>query len=489
MKTKLKIIIFVIAMLIIICIGSRVEAASASITATKTTATVGENVTISVNINAAAWNLKVSGAGVSGGNIVGYDSNGSNTSTTKTYSLNTSSVGTYTINLTGDITDGSTDLNTKIGKAVTVTVKAKQTNPSSTGGNSNSGSSSSGKTTTKKPTTTTKPTEEEKKSTDSTLSSLSIAEGAITPEFNKDVKEYAITVPNEVTKLNITATPTDSKATVSVTEYEELKEGENIITISVTAEDGTTKTDYVIKATRQRKELALEKLIIKYTNQNGELVEVPLTPEFISNIYEYSIETLEYWVKSLDIEVLANIEGATIEISGADSLKEGENVITITVKNKITMEPQEEGAEPTEQEETKTYTIKFNKNAEPTIIGKISNWFKGIFGGVSTWYANNQEKAVFGALMFCIVALIGLSIYIIVDYKKYQDLLGKIGKLNNLNNNEIKATSEVENITVNEEPNNIEDIYKDRKKEIETNSKKIEEDQNKEDRPKGGRHF
>ena len=489
MKTKLKIIIFVIAMLIIICIGSRVEAASASITATKTTATVGENVTISVNINAAAWNLKVSGAGVSGGNIVGYDSNGSNTSTTKRYSLNTSSVGTYTINLTGDITDGSTDLNTKIGKAVTVTVKAKQTNPSSTGGNSNSGSSSSGKTTTKKPTTTTKPTEEEKKSTDSTLSSLSIAEGAITPEFNKDVKEYAITLPNEVTKLNITATPTDSKATVSVTEYEELKEGENTITISVTAEDGTTKTDYVIKATRQRKELALEKLIIKYTNQNGELVEVPLTPEFISNIYEYSIETLEYWVKSLDIEALANIEGATIEISGADSLKEGENVITITVKNKITMEPQEEGAEPTEQEETKTYTIKFNKNAEPTIIGKISNWFKGIFGGVSTWYANNQEKTVFGALMFCIVALIGLSIYIIVDYKKYQDLLGKIGKLNNLNNNEIKATSEVENITVNEEPNNIEDIYKDRKKEIETNSKKIEEDQNKEDRPKGGRHF
>ena len=75
------------------------------------------------------------------------------------------------------------------------------------------------------------------------------------------------------------------------------------------------------------------------------------------------------------------------------------------------------------------------------------------------------------------------------DGEWIQDLLGKIGKLNNLNNNEIKATSEVENITVNEEPNNIEDIYKDRKKEIETNSKKIEEDQNKEDRPKGGRHF
>lgn len=482
MKTKFKIIIFVIAMLVIICIGSKVEAASASITATKTTATVGENVTISVNINAAAWNLKVSGTGVSGGNIVGYDSNGANTSMTKTYSLNTSSVGTYTIKLTGDITDGSTDVNTKIGKSVTVTVKAKQTNPSNTGGNSN-GSSSNGGNTTKKPNTnnSTKPTEtkEEKKSTDSTLSSLSIAEGAITPEFNKDVKEYAITVPNEVTKLNITAIPTDSKASVSVTEYEELKEGENTITISVTAEDGTTKTDYVIKATRQKKELALEKLIVKYTNQNGEVVELPLTPEFISNIYEYSIETLEYWVKSLDIEALANIEGATIEISGADSLKEGENIITITVKNKVTVEAQEEGTEATEQEETKTYTIKFNRNAEPTIIGRISNWFKGIFGGISTWYGNNQQKVIVGGLALCIIALIGLSIYIVIDYKKYKDLLSKVGKLNTLNNSEVKVATETAK-------NSIEDIYKDRKNEI-NNEEKIEEDKN--DKPKGGKHF
>ena len=458
-------------------------ATSISISTSKSSVAPGESFTVTVSaVGAGPVNTTVSNG--SGGKRDFLDNS------SYSFTCTAGSSGSVTIYASGTLGDYATgdEANRSASKTVSIVQPNKNT-----GGNSNGGSSNGGNTTRKQNTNnTTKQTKtkEEKKSTDSTLSSLSIAEGAITPEFNKDVKEYAITVPNEVTKLNITATPTDSKATVSVTEYEELKEGENIITISVTAEDGTTKTDYVIKATRQRKELALEKLIIKYTNQNGEVVEVPLTPEFISNIYEYSIETLEYWVKSLDIEALANIEGATIEISGADSLKEGENVITITVKNKITMEPQEEGAEPTEQqEETKTYTIKFNKNAEPTIIGKISNWFKGIFGGVSTWYANNQEKAVFGALMFCIVALIGLSIYIIVDYKKYQDLLGKIGKLNNLNNNEIKATSEVENITANEELNNIEDIYKDRKKEIETNSEKVEEDQNKEDRPKGGRHF
>ena len=485
-KNILKKVLLAIVLAAIIALLLTVKsyaATSISISTSKSSVAPGESFTVTVSaVGAGPVNTTVSNG--SGGKRDFLDNS------SYSFTCTAGSSGSVTIYASGTLGDYATgdEANRSASKTVSIVQPNKNT-----GGNSNGGSSNGGNTT-RKPNTnnSTKPTEtkEEKKSTDSTLSSLSIAEGAITPEFNKDVKEYAITVPNEVTKLNITATPTDSKATVSVTEYEELKEGENIITISVTAEDGTTKTDYVIKATRQRKELALEKLIIKYTNQNGELVEVPLTPEFISNIYEYSIETLEYWVKSLDIEALANIEGATIEISGADSLKEGENVITITVKNKITMEPQEEGAEPTEQqEETKTYTIKFNKNAEPTIIGKISNWFKGIFGGVSTWYANNQEKAVFGALMFCIVALIGLSIYIIVDYKKYQDLLGKIGKLNNLNNNEIKATSEVENITVNEEPNNIEDIYKDRKKEIETNSKKIEEDQNKEDRPKGGRHF
>lgn len=488
MKTNLlKKIIFELAIIIGILFAMTIKsnAASLSISTSKSSVSPGESFTVTVSVSGGAGYVSATASNGSGSMGSTFLDNAS-----KSFTCTAGSSGRVTISASGVIADYSTENDEQ--KSASKTVSIVQPNKS-TGGNSNGGSSNGGNTT-KKPNTnnTTKPTEtkEEKKSTDSTLSSLSVAEGAITPEFNKDVKEYAITVPNEVTKLNITATPTDSKATVSVTEYEELKEGENTITISVTAEDGTTKTDYVIKATRQRKELALEKLIIKYTNQNGEVVEIPLTPEFISNVYEYSIETLEYWVKNLDIEALANIEGATIEISGADSLKEGENVITITVKNKITIEPQEEGAEPTEQEETKTYTIKFNKNAEPTIIGKISNWFKGIFGGVSTWYANNQEKAVFGALMFCIVALIGLSIYIVVDYKKYQELLVKIGKLNSLNNNEVTAINETENITKAEEkPNNIEDIYKDRKNEIETNNEKIEENQNKDDKPKGGRHF
>lgn len=469
MKTNLlKKIIFELAIIIGILFAMTIKsnAASLSISTSKSSVSPGESFTVTVSVSGGAGYVSATASNGSGSMGSTFLDNAS-----KSFTCTAGSSGSVTISASGVIADYSTENDEQ--KSAPITVSIVQPNKN-TGGNSN-GSSSNGGSTTKKPTET----KEEKKSTDSTLSSLKIAEGEITPEFNKDVKEYAVTVPNEVTKLNITATPTDSKASVSVTEYEELKEGENAITISVTAEDGTTKTDYIIKATRQKKELALEKLIIKYTNQNGEVVEVPLTPEFISNIYEYSIETLEYWVKNLDIEALANIEGATIEISGADSLKEGENIITITVKNKVTVEPQEEGTEPTEQEETKTYTIKFIRNAEPTIIGKISNWFKGIFGGVSTWYGNNQQKVIVGGLTLCIVALIGLSIYIVIDYKKYKDLLSKVGKLNTLNNSEVKVATEIAK-------NSIEDIYKDRKNET-NNEEKIEE--NKDDKPKGGKHF
>lgn len=483
MKIKLRIKLILLFTIVFISICSvKVLGASISVGPSKSTVSPGESFSVSISSNGATGKVSISATnGTVSKSSLWLEPSGSITVTAGS---------SGSVRITVVAVDMSDSLGNEVSPSGGATVSIVK--PSSNTGGSSGGSTSGGNTT-KKPTTnnntTTKPTEE-KKSTDSTLGSLSIAEGAIVPEFNKDVKEYAITVPNEVTKLNITATPTDSKATVSVTEYEELKEGENAITITVTAEDGTTKSDYVLKVTRQRKELALQKLVIKYTNQNGEVVEVPLTPEFVSSTYEYSIENLEYWVKALDIEALANIEGATVEIIGADSLKEGANVITITVKNIITVEATEEGTELAEQEETKTYTIKFNRNAEPTIIGKISNWFKGVFWGISAWYANNQEKAIFGALMLCIVALIGLSIYIIVDYKKYQELLNKIRKLNSLNNNEIRTSVTTEKATnIEEKTNNIEDIYKNRKNEIETNIEEAENNQNKEDKPKGGRHF
>ena len=201
---------------------------------------------------------------------------------------------------------------------------------------------------------------------------------------------------------------------------------------------------------------------IKYENENKELIEIPLSPEFKFDVTEYSLQELQYWVKSLNIDAKANLEGATIDIKGADNLQTGENTITITLK--IAQEGEvPEGEEP--KEETITYTIKVNKEKEPTILGKISNKFKAIFGGVTTWYNNNQEKVILGALGICIIALLGLSIYIVVDYNKYKDIIAKAKEINEISN----------------EKNIVEEINKNTENTLEPNEK--EEKNNK------GKHF
>ena len=483
------IITFIIAVLLLSLSNVVLGAGSFSISASSKSLTKGNTTTISVTANNCAGQFSISSSNPSVASVSPSSTWLDNSSATIT--ITAKSAGKATITITAvDVTD--TDLNDITGsKTCTVTVTETQTKPpqnnnqggSSSGGSSSSSNSSSGSTTNKKPTnttTTTKPnkqeeTTEEEKSKDSSLATLAVAEGVLTPEFNKDVKEYKLTVPNEVTTVNVAATTTDKKANYVVTGNAELKEGENIVTITVKAEDGST-TDYVIKVTRARPALSLKSLTIKYTNQNGELIEIPLIPAFSFDVYNYKIEDLEYWVEKLDIQAIANIEGATIDIQGNSELKTGENIITITAKIPVTIEGDvATGEEIKESEEIITYTIKVNKKEEPvppTLMGRISNWFNGTLSGISAWYTQNQTKVIMVALALCIVALIGLSIYIIVDYKKYKVLLDKLKKVNEVNNSQVVEEIEVQNIA-----------------EAEVNLENTEKEDNKDNKPKGGKHF
>lgn len=451
MKAKLKTIIFAVIMLGIIGISSKVQAASASISATKTTATVGDSVTITVNINAAAWNLKVTGNGVSGGSIVGYNPEGINTSTTKTYALNTSSAGTYTIKLTGDVTDGTTDELSYINKYVTVTVNnpdpVTPTNPpssnnggstnngSSSTGNSNSGSSNSGSS--NKPSNTTKP--EEPKSNDSTLKGLSIEGYELYPAFEANTREYNLRVTNDITKVTILPTANHSKASYKIEgAIEELVVGKNIITVVVTAEDGTT-SNYVINVTREREGLNVQYIKIYYTDETGNRQELLLNPEFSTEVFEYTLKDLSYLISKLEVEVLANLEQAKIEITGNEELVEGPNTIIITVT--MLSESEEE------EDEVLTYKITVNKEKEPviTLMGRIKNWFNGITGTVSTWFEENVYEILMGALVVSCVALAGLSIYLVMDYKKYKMIIEKVAEITRINNATTVNTGEATN--------------------------------------------
>lgn len=463
----------------LLILGIKSNAASLSISTSKSTVSPGGTFTVTVKVNNGAGKVTTSVSNGSGGKT-GFLDNGS-----YSFTCTAGSSGSVTISASGSIADYTTEKEST--KSASKTVKIVKPSSSSGGSSSGGGSSYSGSSSGGSKTNT------EEESSDATLKELSIKEGKLSPKFDKSENEYTLTVPNEVTKLNITATPNDSKATVSVKGNKDLKVGENTVTVVVTAEDGTIK-NYIIKVTKENPELALKSIVIKYTNQEGQEVEVPLTPAFAFNTYEYTLENLEYWVEKLNIEAVANIKGAIVEIEGKENLVEGENIITITVKAPVTIDEETEkdkdNEAETKQEEVKVYTIKVSKNAEPvppTLMGRIKNWFNGIFGGVTAWYNQNKEEAIMGALGVCIVALLGLSIYIVVDYNKYKDVISKLKDANEINS----TASAVE--TVNKE-NSIENIYNNKKEEmfktnnIENNSYINIEDSGK-TKAKGGRHF
>ena len=168
------------------------------------------------------------------------------------------------------------------------------------------------------------PKVEAKKSTNANLVNL-----GITPNdfkgFTPTTLNYAVTVPNDVDKVNVYAKVQDSKAKItSGIGTHNLDEGENSLQVVVTAESGDIQT-YTINVTREKaantnqettsteKEVSdLKKLEIKgYT----------LTPAFSADIYEYKLEVKKD-VTSLDVIAEGANDKINIEIVGNTELKE-----------------------------------------------------------------------------------------------------------------------------------------------------------------------
>jgi len=91
------------------------------------------------------------------------------------------------------------------------------------------------------------------------LSGLAVSEGTLSPSFDKNETRYTVNVPNEITSLRVTPTVEDSLASVEVNGQSvtssnpdveiNLNAGNNTISVTVTAEDGTTKV-YTITVRR-----------------------------------------------------------------------------------------------------------------------------------------------------------------------------------------------------------------------------------------------
>lgn len=517
MLKKVKYIISLVIIITIILLASKVYAASANLSVSASSVTVGDTITITISGNAASWNLELSGATT--GNMADVTSTGENENITMgTYTYKTTQEGDVTFKLKGVVSDSDyTKKNIDVTK--TITVKAKQTTPDPTPtpepeptptpepekpteptftdtnktmystGNINlrtSWSTSSSATSIEKGTelnvtgtstekingyvwyrvsyngqtkyvassllTSTKP-EEETKSDNANLKSLVVENFDIIPNFSSDVTEYTLDVTSEVNELTIKAEPEDSKATVTIKGEKELKEGENTVIISVDAEDGTTKL-YEIKVTKKEETVfGLTSLKIKDANI-----------EFKPDVYNYSIN-IKSDVDILEIQAVASEEGATVEITGNEELKEGENIITIIVSSK-------------DGEKKATYQIKATKEAvkeEKTPRNVQSNSKIYIYAGI-------------GAV--ALIALIIVIVYTVKhrnedDSEKFEGFPDELPEKDD--NQEIDDIEKVKNVDSKEKENNKEEREEiDRKNYfLDTQS----EDDYEKPRKRRGKHF
>lgn len=175
--------------------------------------------------------------------------------------------------------------------------------------------------------------------------------------FKANKTEYSVEVPNETEKIEIYASKGNKGQTISGTGTKSLKEGLNTFNVVVTAEDGKTQKTYTINVTRKEKtneeenpeqEKPEETQMQEVFGLSELKIEgLELEPQFQTDIYEYKIELKEN-LEKLNITTVATEVNSNIEIVGNESLKEGENIITILVKGE-------------NEEKTATYQIMVNK--------------------------------------------------------------------------------------------------------------------------------
>ena len=176
-------------------------------------------------------------------------------------------------------------------------------------------------------------TVEKDKSTNNYLSSLSVENHEISPEFDKNTKKYSLTVNKEISNINILAQAEDSRSTVTGIGNKELNVGLNTFNISVTSESGEINT-YELEVTRKEgTNSLLESLFIS---------EGKLSPTFDSETLDYTLTVSdsvdEVNIIGIPMDNGATVSGnryydvsetATIKVTSEDSSSETEYNITI----------------------------------------------------------------------------------------------------------------------------------------------------------------
>lgn len=170
------------------------------------------------------------------------------------------------------------------------------------------------------------------KSSNNYLSSITLNAGNLSPEFYRETFEYTVeNLPEDITELEINATAEDERAHISGLGVVSLNPGENRIQIEVTAENENVR-EYVLIVNRKQdlveSDLRLTTLEISQINKNGEFstLEIPFDKE----TFEYDVE-VDNDIVDLDVNPTVERKGIIVETTGEKNLKDGENIVSITL--------------------------------------------------------------------------------------------------------------------------------------------------------------
>ncbi len=233
MKRKISLLFILLICLFMPITIVNAATASIKVTASNSTVTVGNTFTATITVSSDEYimsyeyklNYDSNKLKLTSGNTFVSDNLGTVKSATKKFTFKVIAAGTSSVGIvsgSGLVTGQTTDFTSPTTSSVSIKgVKAS----------SNSGGSSS-----------------IKYSTNNYLSSLKVEGYTLSPTFNKDINEYTVKLDSSIEEIIVTATKSDSTASINGTGKIKVSEGENKITITVTSQKGTKRT-YTILAT------------------------------------------------------------------------------------------------------------------------------------------------------------------------------------------------------------------------------------------------
>ncbi len=433
MKKKIKYLLFIILCNIFMM---NVHAASATISAVPSAkkVQVGQTFTVTVSVSSSkplgSWQFNVgydssvfkyvSSNMESGLSSVGFVSNSSTKNKTYKLTFKAKKEGTGSVSV-NNAEVYSFDEETLSTSRATTTITVENPAPKS---NTNSN-------------TTSNSNKNDNRSADNYLSSLSIDGYDISPKFNKNTTSYTLSVPNNVTSVNINAKVNDNNAKVSGTGKINVKEGTNKAYVTVTAENGNKKT-YTLKIIVQEKDPIKVKVDgVEYTVAQKLDKDAPSTyidskvlidgteiPAYKSSVTGYTLVGLiskngdfDFYVYDNDNYTLYReykFNGVTLYLKKPNELPKGAQEDTLTLDgDNITVYKIKENSYPliyglnVETGEENFYTYDKSENTLQKYVVGNKNVSKDItVVSASTNQAINDEK--FETLAYILCGLTGM---------------------------------------------------------------------------------